>query len=145
VATNVQTRVRDALKAIVNADTTMRTLCGRSSLLMVSWRTALAGQKPVLAVMIDPNIRIGGIGDRRRVTALCAGFAEGNGAQAKAEALTQRLRELVTPPAFQAQGLDAFVAWGDAQEREIDPDDGTDTPTRVAQSQIDLPIILTAP
>jgi hypothetical protein len=145
VSTNVQTLVRSALKAIVNGDATMQTLCGRSTLLLVSWRTALAAQKPVGAVMIDSNVRISGLGDRRRVTALCAWFAEGDGAQAKAEALTQRMRELVTPPAFQAHGLDAFVAWGDAQEREIDPDDGSDTVTRVAQSQLDLPIILSAP
>lgn len=143
--TSCSTLVRNAITTITNADTTMRTLCGRTTNLILPWRTAVAAQKPVIAYQLAANNRTGGIGDQRRVQVLTAAFAEGTGAQAKVEAMTQRLREILTPTAFQAltPSLDAVVL--ELTDRDGD-DDGDDTsPTATARSDLDLLIKVTAP
>jgi hypothetical protein len=142
MATSNTKAVRAALIAIANADATLQSLCGRATRIMVPWHTIGAAQKPVLAVMIASNTYIGGDGDKRKVLALLAAFAEGNTADAKTADLIQRCRELYTPAAFQAQGLDAFVLWGEAADRESD--DADDSPVNLARSDLDLPIIVQA-
>lgn len=136
--------VRNALKTIANADTTLRTLCGRTTNLMVTWKSALTAAKPILAVMIAANNRIGGDGDKRKVLALIGAFAEGTGAQGLADDLIQRCREIYTPAAFQGQGLDAAVVWSEASDRETDDDLTTTTATNLARVDLDLPIIVNA-
>lgn len=144
MATSCSTLVRNAVTAIANADATLRTLCGRSTRIMVPWKTAAAAQKPVIAYLLSSNVRTGGTGDRRRVQVLTAAFAEGTGAQAKAEAMTQRLREILTPPALQAQGLDGEVL--EATDRDASDDDVDEkSPTARARSDLDLLIRVTAP
>lgn len=144
MATSCTTLVRNALKAIADGDATLRALTGRTSNILVRWKTPLEAPKPVLACLVAHNGRTGGTGDRRRVQVLVAAFAEGTFAQATAEAMTQRLREIVTPPALQARGLDGEVI--EAVDRD-GVDDSTDakSPTAVGRSDLDLLIRVTAP
>lgn len=145
MATSNSKSIRSALITIANADATLRTLCGRTTNIMVSWRSALTATKPILAVMIAANNRIGGDGDKRKVLALIGAFAEGTGAQAKADDLIQRCREIYTPAAFQLQSLDAAVLWSEASDRESSDDDlSTTTATNIARVDLDLPIIVNA-
>jgi len=142
VATSYSTSVRTAIQAIGNADATLRTLTGKTSNIILSWNSAVAASKPVIALMVSANNRIGGDGDRRSVQVLLAAFAEGNGAHAKVEAMTQRVREILTPAAFQAQGVDAAVI--DATDRDVN-DDTLTSPTLTERSDLDLIIVGSAP
>jgi hypothetical protein len=147
VATSCSALVRNGIKTIANADTTLRTLTGKTSLILLPWETALAAVKPAGAIMVSANNRAWGLGDRRRVQVLIGWFAEGNGAQTKVDALVQRTREMLTPAAFQAlsPALDAFVRWGDSGDRDgIDEADAT-TPTNIVSAQLDLVVELSAP
>lgn len=123
----------------------MRTLCGRTTNLMLPWRSAITATKPVLALMVTANNRIGGIGDRRAVQCIAAAFAEGTGAQAKADDMTQRLREILTPTAFQAltPSLDAVLV--DVTDRDGEDVVESDSPTLVARSDLDFIVWVTAP
>ena len=137
--------VRNAVKTIANADTTLRTLTGKTSLILLPWETAVAATKPVGAIMVSANNRVGGDGDRRRVQVLIGWFAEGTGAQAKVDALTQRTREMLTPAAFQGltPSLDAFVR--EATDRDGVGEVSDTVPTNVASSLLDLIVELSAP
>lgn len=140
--TSASTLVRTAVTTIANGDTTLQSLCGRTTRILVPWRTAAGATKPVIAYLLSANVRTGGKGDRRRVQLLTAAFAEGNGARTKVEALTQRLREILTPDAFLAQGLDAEVI--EATDREGADEDIT-TPTSIERHDLDLLIRASAP
>jgi hypothetical protein len=147
VATSCTALIRNGIKTIANADTTLRSLTGKTSLILLPWETALTAVKPAGAIMVSANNRVGGSGDRRRVQVLIGWFAEGNGAQAKVDALVQRTREVLTPAAFQAltPSLDAFVRWSDSADRDgINETDAT-TPTNIVSAQLDLIVELSAP
>jgi hypothetical protein len=145
LATSCTALVRNGIKTIANADTTLRTLTGKTSLILVPWETVAATSKPVGAIMVSANNRVGGDGDRRRVQVLIGWFAEGNGAQAKVDALVQRTREMLTPAAFQAltPALDA-VAFDFVDRDGINETDVT-TPTNIVSAQLDMIVELSAP
>lgn len=136
--------VRNGVKTIVTADTTIQSLTGKTSLILLPWESALVATKPIGAIMVSANNRQGGTGDRRRVQVIIGWFAEGNGAQGKVDDLTQRTREILTPAAFQAltPALDAVVL-------ELTDRDGTGeadaTPTNIASSQLDFIVEIPAP
>lgn len=141
MATNLQTLLRQAIVAIAEADAALQELCGRETGFLVAYRSLGSGRLPQIAFAVSASVRTGGLGDRRRVTVLIAAVAEGNGAQTTAEALTQRLREVLTPAAFAQEGLDCGVI--DVVERQAD-DDTPALSTR-GRSDVDLTLLTTAP
>ena len=145
MATSCTALVRNGIKTIANADTTLRSLTGKTSLILLPWETAVTAVKPVGAIMVSANNRVGGDGDRRRVQVLIGWFAEGTGAQSKVDALAQRTREMLTPTAFQAltPTLDAFVR--EAIDRDGVGEVVDTVPTTIASSLLDLIVELSAP
>jgi hypothetical protein len=112
---------------------------------MVHWRRAAKSTKPVIAFQISANTRTGGLGDARRVLVTAAAFAEGNGAQTKAEAMAQRLRELMTPALLIAAGVSGWVDPASYAEREGDAVDEAGAPVDLVRHDIDFVIRATAP
>lgn len=145
MATSCTALVRNGIKTIVNADSTLRTLTGKTSLLLLPWEAAIVATKPAGAIMVSANNRIGGTGDRRSVLVLIGWFAEGTGAQAKVDALVQATKEALTPAAFQAltPSLDATVMT--TTDRDGTGEADATTPTNIASAQLDLIITVSAP
>jgi hypothetical protein len=148
VATSYTKLIRNGLRTIADADTTLRTLTGRTTRILVPWSTIGTATKPVLVCMVSANNRIGGDGDKRRVQVLVAAFAEGTGAQTKVDDMIQRVREMLTPAAFQAltPTLDAWVAEKtDRDGGDESAADSTTTTTNTARADLDLIIEGSAP
>ena len=150
MATSFSTLVEAGVTAIANADGpqstpgTLRYLCNRASRIIVPWKTAAEAAQPGIAMVLVSNTPTGGTGDRRRVQLQFSAFAQGTGARARVQAMTQRLRELLKPPAFQAQGLDAEVLQAidrDASDGEIDDT----SPKMKARWDLDVLLRGTAP
>lgn len=142
MATSELTTLRRAIVTILSADATIRTLCGRTSGLVVLWDSIAAAKRPVIAYMTAASVRTGGAGHRRRVTVLLAAFAQGNTSQDLVEALTRRVREILTNPAFKAQGIDATVVSTTERSTSEVEDGGLSQESR---HDLDLTILLTAP
>lgn len=142
MATNELTTLRNALYTIINSDATLQTLCGRSSGIVVLWRSGLAFTAPVVAMLLPSNVRTGGDGNRRSMFILLGCYAYGNGAQDKVEAMTRRIRELLTTTALAGQGIDAHAIRAD--ERGADPET-TNTLAQEARHDLALTIEMQAP
>lgn len=140
--TNEVTTVRNAVVALLSADATMRTLCGRTGGIVVPWGTVASAKRPVLAYLLSSNAGIGGAGNRRSVQVFLGAFAQGNGAMDTVEALTRRAREVLTHTAFMTQGLDAIVITAD-ERAGGETEDGTIS--QDARHDCDLTLLLTAP
>jgi len=150
VATSFDTLLETGIRAIANADGpqatpgTLRYLCGRDTRIIVPWKTAADAAQPGIAMTIVSNVPTGGTGDRRRVQLQFSAFAQGSGARARVQAMTQRLREILKPPALLAQGIDGEVL-------EFTTRDGTDgevddaSPKAKARWDLDAVLRGTAP
>lgn len=139
------TLVRRAVVALVEADPVIQTLCGRPADVIVPWKTVADAQWPVLAYQRMSDTPVSGIGDARRVSLLMAACAEGDGALDTAEALVQRVRELLTAAAFTAQGLTAWVVWSEVAERTNDPEEPPTIPSTRVRVDLDVPVRVMAP
>jgi hypothetical protein len=142
MATNELTTLRNALYTIINGDSAMQALCGRATGIVVLWRSGLALAAPTVAMLLPSNARIGGDGNRRNVLVLFGCYAYGNGAQDKVEAMTRRIRELLTTTALAGHSIDAHVFVAD--ERGVDPET-VDTSAQEARHDLDVVIELQAP
>lgn len=148
MATNEVTTLRKAIVALLLADTTLRTITGRTEGFVITWNSIADADRPVITYLMSPSVRTGGSGHRRRIQVLLGAYAQGNGAYDKAEAMTRRAREILTAPNFATQGgLHAEVM--EAVERAGDESDGLPgTDTSVAQDvrhDLDLIVELSAP
>jgi len=106
-ATDIVQKLDEALVTIVNADATMRTLCGRSTGLVAPWQDIGTATFPIIVYQLLVMVEGGGLGDERTGTYTFTAFSEGNNAKANANAIMERLEQLVTYNALFAQGLDA--------------------------------------
>src|SRR5690242_10014753 len=104
------TDVRAAIIAIAEADSTLRTLTGQTSGFVVQFKDVKNAVLPAIAVLLVTVVPVGGNGRPREVHVQLTAVAEGNAAQTTAEAITQRLREVLTTSAFAARSLDVLIA-----------------------------------
>lgn len=104
MATNEVTTLRNAIVTILQADSQMQTLTGRTSQIVVLPRSLATASRPVIVLQIGSSVRIGGNGHKREVFALLGAYAIGNYSQDKVEALTRRAREVLKKAAFTAAG-----------------------------------------
>lgn len=110
-------QLKVALGAILNGDGpvgtagTLQNLAGRATKLAVEWNgltnTPDDIPLPLIAVDFEPFHQTGADGDTRQGWVVFSVFAEGNGAQAKADAMAERIETIITGSAFLAQALDA--------------------------------------
>lgn len=107
MATSPATLLRNALVAVLAADATIRTLCGRTTGCVVAWSSIAAAQFPVLALLVTYAEEVDGIDDPWGANVLLSGIADGARGLEVAEALTQRARELVGTIAVSSAGLQA--------------------------------------
>jgi hypothetical protein len=142
MATNEVTTLRNAIVALLIADSSMQTLAGRPAGFVVLWDSIATATRPVMAFQIVSSIRVGGSGHRRRVQVLMAAFAQGNGAQDKVEALTRRVREVLTSTALGTQSIDAIVSVADESSGGLGEDG---LPAQEARHDLTLTIETTAP
>lgn len=105
-----------AIVAILTADATVQSLCGRTTRLVVPFEDVNDAEEPaqeiplpILVYSYGQDTEIGGVGDQREVTLTLDVIAEGNDAGTTVNQLSARIREALTYPAFAARGLDAIV------------------------------------
>ena len=119
MANEVQ-RVRQAIVALVTADATLQTLCGRASDLIRA--PTQLGEAPLpMLVMGDP---IWDSRSRQMVVPLGA-VAEDSaaaGANQTTQAMLAQLEVVLTAPGFHAQGVEAAPVAFDRAPGEIDPE-----------------------
>jgi hypothetical protein len=84
------------------------------------------------------NTMTGGTGVRREVAVQATAVAEGNGAQTTAEAMTDRLRTILTVSAFAAQSLDAVLLF------DTERQDDAEAAALTARGRADLDLTLLA-
>lgn len=106
-ATDIVQKLDEAVVAIVNADATMRTLCGRSTGLIVPWQDIGGLTLPVVVYQLVTADQTGGLGDTRLITLTFTAWSEGNHAKANANALMERLEQVLVFQNLAGQGLDA--------------------------------------
>jgi hypothetical protein len=143
MATNEATTLRNALVAILLADSSLRTITGRTEGFVVTWDSIATAARPCIAYLMTTNNRTGGKAHRRLVQVLLGAYARGNTAQDTAEAMTRRVREALTRAAFVGQGLEAEVMQSDERGGDAYSDD--EAPFQEARHDLDLIIELTAP
>lgn len=105
-----------ALRTIVNADATMRTLCGRNDKLVSSWRASHKATVPVVLYAIASDTETGQAGNHREVLLQLSCLADGDGAVAKTFDMEDRLRAILTQKAFSDNGCDAAPILRTARE-----------------------------
>ena len=128
-----------ALRTVVNADATMRTLCGRNDKLIYAWRASHKATIPVVLYAIVSDGEKGNAGNYREVVLQLSSLADGDGAVAKVFDMEDRLRALLTQAAFAAQGCDAAPIL--RQAREVD-EDGDVKLLRLARRDLDLTLTI---
>lgn len=132
----------EAIVAILHASAAAQTAIGRASDFVVPYEDT--SESTVLPTYVYRYLRdreVGGIGDEREAVFELLAVAEGDDALAKANALVAIARTALTYNAFQARGLEAYVA-----AREVEGGEGTDEQTRgLALMRLLLTIRATAP
>lgn len=105
-----------AIVAILTADATIQSLCGRASRLVVPFEDVNDATDPtqeiplpIIVYSYGQDVEIGGVGDQRLVTLTLDVIADGNDSGTVARQLSAQIRTALTWNAFNAQGLDAFV------------------------------------
>lgn len=142
------TILRRAVVDLVSASAELQALAERVDRLVVAGASIDPKQLPVLVVTLGEAVRVGGIGDRRRVPVLLSAFAEGNDAFDVAEQLLQIAREKLTVPA-----LEAYAINGEPQlsgvllqqtERQLDSLDLVgELPVQFGRGELELTITAT--
>ena len=109
MATDVEQRLREAIRAILGADSGLQTLCGRSTEIVKPLGDIGTVSLPVLGYALITMDEIGGTGDNRSALVQFSAFVEGTGAEATANAMIERVELGLTQPLLAAAGLDAAV------------------------------------
>lgn len=100
--------MNEALVAVVNADTTVQGLTGRTSRNLVPWSTVEGIALPVVAYQLVVDTPLGD-GRIRQMQYQLDAFADGNGAGAVVNGLAEALTQGISVTALAAQGCDAVV------------------------------------
>ena len=114
--TDTEQLIREATKAILDADTTLRTLTGRTSRIVLEKdRVAIGVQLPVLAYDLLTFDEASG----RAVLLLTAIANDSTNAGQKARAMLEAAKNALTAPAYEAQGLD-YIAPQEGTRQSVD-------------------------
>lgn len=107
MATSPHTLLRNVVVALLTADATVRTLCGRTVACAISWSALYAATYPVIAVQVSNVAELDGIDDAHEALVQFSCYAEGARGLEVSEALAQRVRELVGTVAVTSVGISA--------------------------------------
>lgn len=139
MATDIEQRCREALTAILDADSGVQALTGRTTRNCVPFGLKSATEKlPVLLLAFVVMTPVGGAGDNRRVRYQLTAVTKGAGADAAANALIERVELAITQPALAAQSLDG---WVERMDRRRVPPDGS--PGVEGRADCDVTLIVT--
>jgi hypothetical protein len=134
MAASPHTLLRNVVVAVLTADATVRTLCGRTVACAISWSALYAATYPVIATQVSTVAEIDGIDDPHEALMQFSCFAEGARGLEVSESLAQRVRELVGTVAVTGVGIAALpedVATQSIDDAELVP---------AGRSRIDLSI-----
>jgi hypothetical protein len=138
------TVLRRAIDDTLSDRADVQTACGRTDNLVVLASGISDRQLPVYVMDVVGDQRIGGLGDRRRARVLLAAIAQGNDARDVAEAMTALARQVITPNAREACGLQ-YVQVNPPSEEDGDPFDLSALPEQWGRSQLVLEVAATVP
>lgn len=133
---------RRAVTAIVDDDTAVQALTGRSGRNCVPFRSGQRVDQPVVLLAQLPITPIGGVGDNRRVRFQFTCLGTGTGAQDTADSLARAVERAITQPALAAQGVNGFPAMVPTRTSagEIE---GAGSSEQLARADLDLTLIVT--
>lgn len=126
-----------AARTIINADATMRTLCGRTSGLYRRWRARGKSPLPVVLGLVVTDRETGQAGQHREVDFQLSCVAAGDGAATLVDDMEARLRVLLTQNAFLAAGIDAAPVLRRTQDVD-EEDDAQLAGVRTARKDLEL-------
>lgn len=138
-STDLEQRLREAIVAVLTADTQVQALCGRTTKIVRPWSSIAEGDLPVLNYYILATEELGGTYDTRRVTVSFTAWAEGEGAQSIANHLVERVELGLTWPLLNAQNVDAAPLRRTRTGVEIDREGSRG----LARSDIDVELLVT--
>lgn len=138
MSTDIEQRLREAVTQILDADPGVRTLTGRTTKCCIPARDGVSIAQPVITLQLLALEEIGGAGDTRRARYRLTAWARGNGAQATANGLAERIEAAITQPALSAQGVDAYPA---GRTRTVGPLPETPAGEPVGRADVDLTLI----
>lgn len=116
------TLLRNALAATIGADATIRTLCGRTTGCIVTWGHLASAQRPVIAFQVASMRELDDVTDAHEALVLVSCIGTNANGLAVAEALAQRVRELVGTTSVSGPSLFAGVD-GTPDQQTIDDAD----------------------
>ncbi len=129
---------REATVYIVNADSELRTLCGRTSLLIVPWDNLdLDGDLPVIAYQAVASGPQSYFVDRIR-----AQFSVFGPLEATCNTICARLEKLLRNPAYTARGLDVGRDGASPPDRQWPGADPRQDDAAVARADIDITFLI---
>ena len=136
----------DVAVAILTADTTIRSLVGRTTRICVPQKDVSSDgllDLPVIVYHYAGDVEIGGTLDERRAVMVWEVVTDGDDAQTKGYQIVAALRAALTYNAFSARGLEAYVE-GDRELATIVTEDREET-RGVALTQLRTTIYASAP
>lgn len=122
MATAWTTLLRNAIAATVAADATIRTLCGRATGCIVTWSNIATAQRPVIVFQVASMRELDDATDAHEALVTFSAIGTGATALPTAEALAQRLRELVGLTGVSGPSIFAGVEGTPDQETIADTD-----------------------
>lgn len=139
------TNFRTALVSIINGDSALQSLMGRTSQLIVTWKSLRADELPVIVYRSSGLGQTSQNGDTRSGTLFLTAFVDGNNALQRAEAIMARCATILTHAAFLDHHID-FAPLILAEDSNGDTDDEFDAGDREGSRNLeraDLEIELT--
>lgn len=122
---DIEQRTVEVVTGIVAADLGVATITGRSDKNCIPQSAMVNAALPVITYLVVNHAETGGLGDNRLITIQWSAYADGNGAEAAARALIERLEVGITQPSMAAAGLDGCPMPGGRRRYPgpIDPED----------------------
>jgi hypothetical protein len=140
-ATDALQQLSEAITAIIDADSVVAAITGRTSDSIVRWRRRKAVDMPRLAYIAGPTDVAGGLGETYEVPLLIRGEAPN---AALANALVRAAVLALTTQAFDAQACDAVVLEATYDDPQSDEGDASSDATAAA-AEADCTILITIP
>lgn len=106
--TDIEQRTIEAVTDILDDDAGVQAITGRTTKNCLPQHSLTQAQLPVLTYFVVGTQEIGGTGDNRLITIQWSAYAEGDGADATARALLERIELGLTQPLMAAKGLDGM-------------------------------------
>jgi hypothetical protein len=139
MATDIEQLCRNAITAILDADTGIQAITKRATNNCIPFRTGSAPTKlPVLLLAFLTLNPVGGAGDNRRARYQLTAVTKGEGADSVANALMERVEIALSQPNLALQSIDGYVE--STSRRRVPPEDVEGITGR---ADIDVTLIVT--